>query len=59
MHSEAIGFAKSPMVALSYLLVAAWLLLVTRAQQTPATTQQHEDAHDEADGVPVAIASQH
>jgi AGZA family xanthine/uracil permease-like MFS transporter len=61
MHSEAIGFAKSPMVALSYLLVAAWLLLITRAQQTPATAHQteHDEAPDEAEGVPVAIASQH
>ena len=43
MHSESIGIGHSPMVALSYLLVAGWLVMLTRAQHVPVT-----EAHPEA-----------
>ena len=58
MHGEAIGVGESPLVALSYLLVAGWLLLVTRAQHAPVATHA-EPVHDgdEHAAVPAAIAS--
>ena len=47
------------MVALSYLLVAAWLLLVTRAQSTPVAAHRSEpDEADAPESAPVAVASQ-
>ena len=57
MHGEAIGVNASPLVALSYLLVAGWLLLVSRAQHAPvpAHTEPVHDA-DEHAAVPAAIA---
>ena len=58
MHSEAIGIGQSPLVALSYLLVAGWLLLVTRAQHAPIARPHSEtkiDA-DDHDAAPIAIA---
>ena len=58
MHGEAIGVGESPLVALSYLLVAGWLLLVTRAQHAPVSTHaEAELAADEHAVVPAAIAS--
>ncbi len=56
MHSEAIGIGQSPLVALSYLLVAAWLMLVTRAQHAPVARAHTEIRSDENDAVPIAIA---
>jgi AGZA family xanthine/uracil permease-like MFS transporter len=53
MHSESIGIGHSPMVALSYLLVAGWLVMLTRAQYAPVA----ETHHAEADA-PVADAVQ-
>ena len=49
MHSESIGVGHSPMVALSYLLVAGWLVMLTRAQYAPVAEAQHAEAD-----VPVA-----
>lgn len=43
MHSEAIGIGQSPLVALSYLLVAGWLVMLVRAQHVPVV-----EAHPEA-----------
>ena len=59
MHSEAIGIAQSPMVALSYLLVGAWLLVVTRSQHVPVATPHAplEIGAEESGAGPVAIAS--
>ena len=60
MHGEAIGVGQSPLVALSYLLVAAWLLLVTRAQHAPVATTHAEakTGTEDDDVVPIAIAGQ-
>jgi AGZA family xanthine/uracil permease-like MFS transporter len=60
MHSEAIGIAQSPLAALSYLMMAGWLLLVTRAQPTAVTSTRadHPSEPEHADGVPVAVAGQ-
>ncbi|MDP2025541.1 hypothetical protein [Sulfuriferula sp.] len=44
MHSEAIGIGQSPLVALSYLLVAGWLVMLVRAQHVPVTEAQHPEA---------------
>ena len=49
MHSESIGVGHSPMVALSYLLVAGWLVMLTRAQYAPVAEAHHAEAD-----VPVA-----
>ena len=43
MHGEAIGIGKTPIVALSYLLVAAWMLGCARyavAAREPADTHE-------------------
>ena len=60
MHSEAIGIGQSPLVALSYLLVAAWLLLVTRAQHAPVVAAHSvgPDTTEESNGVPITVAAQ-
>lgn len=58
MHGEAIGVGESPLVALSYLLVAGWLLLVSRAEHAPVKTHDEAElAADEHAVVPAAIAS--
>ena len=58
MHGEAIGVGESPLVALSYLLVAGWLLLASRAQHAPVTTHA-ESMHDAGEhaAVPAAMAN--
>lgn len=58
MHGEAIGIAQSPIVALSYLLIAGWLLLVTRTQRAPVSTHSEPELEaGEHGAVPAAIAS--
>ncbi|HSC62660.1 MAG TPA: hypothetical protein VLD35_03440, partial [Caldimonas sp.] len=44
MHSEAIGFGKTPMVALSYLVVAAALYGLARASSKAPTTAPAAEA---------------
>ena len=52
MHSEAIGFGKTPMVALSYLVVAAALYALSRSTAR-ATAAVAEPAHG---GTPMGSA---
>ncbi len=41
MHSEAIGFAKTPMVAISYLIVAVVLLWCAKSKVAPLPAEIH------------------
>jgi hypothetical protein len=45
MHSEAIGVAKMPMVALSYAVVAAALLACAKYAVTAPKTESVADPH--------------
>ena len=51
MHGEAIGIAQTPLVALSYLIVAGILLACAKAApvQRPAAMPEHAPAHGAAD----------
>jgi AGZA family xanthine/uracil permease-like MFS transporter len=43
MHGEAIGIGRTPVAALSYLLVASWLLACARyAVTAPKPVEAHE-----------------
>jgi len=51
MHSEAIGIGKTPLVALSYLIVAGVLLWCSRAEALPKPAEVHGEVHG---GAPIA-----
>jgi AGZA family xanthine/uracil permease-like MFS transporter len=42
MHGEAIGVARTPLVAFAYLLVAGWLLACAKYATSPATARAEE-----------------
>lgn len=45
MHGEAIGIARTPMVALAYLLVGAWLFGCAKYATATKPAPVHHDLH--------------
>ena len=54
MHSEAVGFAKTPLVAIGYLGVAAILFACARAQDPAAKPAEKAEEHGAQGAAPAA-----